>query len=667
MMNAPERIHLIFKTHLDLGYTDFARKVVEHYFTYYIPQAIQTARRLRADGASERFIWTTGSWLIYEYLEQANSHERAVMEEAIAAGDVIWHGLPFTTHSELMDASLFQYGLSLAHKLDQRFGKQTIAAKMTDVPGHTRGIVPLLAAAGITFLHIGVNPGCLAPVVPPLFVWQDASGAEIIVMYQVGSYGDFGQIPGLPVALAFAHTSDNIGPHSPVEVIEVYQHLRERFPQAAITASTLNAFAEELVSVKAQLPIITNEIGDTWIHGAGSDPLKISQYRELARLRRHWLATGRLKEGEQNTERLSGALALIPEHTWGMDEKTYLDDYTNYMPAQLKELRETERTQRYEASWREQRDYVHQALAALAGSPEAEEARAHLQALTPQQIERTTWQAVQNWSQRFETDHFILGFDQESGALNYLRDKATGHQWAEAQHLLGSVRYELFAQADYDRFLEQYVRPEVRIYDWAEKDFCKPGINRYVTAHESWSSHLTALSTRHDEEAISFLLDLSMPVSCTELGAPRTLTLELSAPRAEPVLFLNIQWAGKQATRLPEALWFSFQPIISDLQGWSFFKLGTKITPLDVVSKGNRSLHAVEQEVIYEGADGTFILETLDAPLIAPGKPSLLDFSDELPDLSGGIHCNLYNNVWGTNFPMWYDEDARFRFVFRFR
>jgi hypothetical protein len=59
-------------------------------------------------------------------------------------------------------------------------------------------------------------------------------------------------------------------------------------------------------------------------------------------------------------------------------------------------------------------------------------------------------------------------------------------------------------------------------------------------------------------------------------------------------------------------------------------------------------------------------LETLDAPLIAPGKLSLLDFPDEQPDLFEGIHCNLYNNVWGTNFPMWYEEDARFRFVLRF-
>src|SRR5436309_12162833 len=100
-----ERVHLVFKTHLDIGFTDFAAKVVEKYFTHFIPTAIHTARVLRERKAPERFIWTTGSWLIYEYLEKASSSERALMEQAILAGDIAWHGLPFTTHSELMDAS----------------------------------------------------------------------------------------------------------------------------------------------------------------------------------------------------------------------------------------------------------------------------------------------------------------------------------------------------------------------------------------------------------------------------------------------------------------------------------------------------------------------------------------------------------------------------------
>jgi hypothetical protein len=206
-MTHVRKIHLIFKTHLDVGFTDLARNVVANYFTHYIPGAIRLAQELRRAGGLERFVWTTGSWLIYEYLEQGSVEERALMENAIAAGDIAWHGLPFTTHSELMDADLFRFGLSLAQELDGRFGKHTIAAKMTDVPGHTRGIVPLMAEAGLQFLHIGVNGASTPPEVPPQFVWRDPSGAEVMVMYHK-DYGDTTVVPGLDEAIAFAHTGD---------------------------------------------------------------------------------------------------------------------------------------------------------------------------------------------------------------------------------------------------------------------------------------------------------------------------------------------------------------------------------------------------------------------------------------------------------------------------
>lgn len=60
---------------------------------------------------------------------------------------------------------------------------------MTDVPGHTRGLVGPLAGSGITFLDIGVNAASTPPDVPPLFVWKDADGALLTVMYHRTAYG----------------------------------------------------------------------------------------------------------------------------------------------------------------------------------------------------------------------------------------------------------------------------------------------------------------------------------------------------------------------------------------------------------------------------------------------------------------------------------------------
>ena len=129
---------------------------------------------------------------------------------------------------------------------------------------------------------------------------------------------------------------------------------------------------------------------------------------------------------------------------------------------------------------------------------------------------------------------------------------------------------------------------------------------------------------------------------------------------------IELQWFNKQACRLPEALWLTFQPFVSKNADWQIEKLGEYISPLHVVERGNRHLHASGKDVICKDGVDELKIAALDSPLVAPGEPSLLDFSNELPDLANGMHFNLYNNVWGTNFPMWFEEDCRFRFILQF-
>ena len=229
-------VHLVFKTHLDIGFTNYAADVVQTYFRKFIPQAVALAERTR--DREQRFRWMTGAWLIYAYLEQASPEERRRMEAAIAAGDICWHALPFTTHSELIDESLWRFGLSYGQRLDSRFGKQTIAAKMTDVPGHTRALVPLLAEAGIRLLHIGVNPASSVPDVPPIFLWRDeASSTDVIVIYH-HTYGGLTRVEGVDDALALVLTGDNEGPPSEAAIDQTYRTLAEQMPNARVAAST---------------------------------------------------------------------------------------------------------------------------------------------------------------------------------------------------------------------------------------------------------------------------------------------------------------------------------------------------------------------------------------------------------------------------------------------
>lgn len=678
-MNPPiSRVHLLFKTHLDLGFTDFARNVTARYFEEYIPSALGVARELRRAGGAERFVWTTGAWLIYEYLEWASPTARAEMEEAIAAGDIAWHGLPFTTHSELMDPALFRFGLSLSQDLDARYGKQTIAAKMTDVPGHTRGIVPLLAEAGIQFLHIGVNAASTAPAVPPVFVWQapshvrvasategrgHANSSDVLVMYHKGSYGDLQIVPGLDEAIAFAHTSDNLGPQDVEQVRAAYTHLREVLPGAEIVASTMDAFARKLLTIKEQLPVITQELGDTWIHGVGTDPKKVSAYRELLRLRHSWVVNRRVDTHSHAFKNFSRALLKIPEHTWGLDVKTHLGDFENYGNDLFDAARGKPNFQKMEASWQEQRAYLDEALAALGNSPLAQEARDAVQSRQPVRPNTSILTRVDAPFKDVETRHWQFRLDAR-GAIVHLLDKRSGRDWAAPDHPLALLCYETFSQADYDRFYQQYNVHKPENAWWSIPDFTKPGMASAGARHGEWYPRLAALYKDNGSER--FLLELTMPhAAVVNYGCPATVYVDMEFPEAEPSIRFVVQWFDKRATRLPEAIWFSFSPRVRMAKGWTMDKLGQEVSPLDVIRDGNRHLHGVGQAVTYREGDGGLEIAARDAPLVAPGERSLLNFTNRQPPLTRGIHFLLYNNVWGTNFPMWYEDDARFEFVLR--
>ncbi len=274
---------IIFKTHLDIGFTDFSANVTQKYMDSFLPGAAAVARQLREKGGEARFVWSTGSWLIAEYLRTHPGASGEAVRRGIEEGDICWHGLPFTTHTELMSAELFRYGLSLSGRLDSTFGKKTIAAKMTDVPGHTKAIIPYLKEAGIEFLHIGVNPASAVPAVPPLFRWQADNGDSITVMYQ-GDYGQFSPIGDTGTAVYFAHTGDNLGVQPAEKVEEIFRELRQQYPAAQLVAGDLNDLALAVRPVADRLPVVTEEIGDSWIHGVGTDPCKVAQFRALERL-----------------------------------------------------------------------------------------------------------------------------------------------------------------------------------------------------------------------------------------------------------------------------------------------------------------------------------------------------------------------------------------------
>ncbi|HKR27834.1 MAG TPA: DUF5054 domain-containing protein [Acidobacteriaceae bacterium] len=655
------RVLAMFKCHFDAGFIDTQAHVIARYFQQYFPEAIATAQHMRQTG-DHRYVWTTGSWLLFEYLEQANGADRKAMEEAIARGDIAWHALPFNWQTELIDESMIAGSLALSDSLDRRFGKKTTGAKMTDVPGHTRGLIAPLAAHGVTFLDVGVNGGSHPADVPEFFVWQDTRGGSLTMMYH-HEYGDVARVPGSDLAIAIMVRGDNSGPHKPQEIDDTYAELAQRFPNAQITATSLTEIASAVQPFRSHLPTVTQEIGDTWIYGVASDPLKLARYREVARLRRKWIAQESFRQGDAIDVALLRKLLLEPEHTWGTDTKTWLD-FDHYKPAELAQLIHTKNYEVVQFSWQEKRQDLLDGVATLPQELR-QEAEAAIRALDP--MEPTLGSAAPHPAeQEIETPNYVLGLDPATGAIRRLRSKKSGREWASADHPLALFSYQTLSQQDFNSFFDRYI---ISHADWVAKDFGKPNIERKGAVSRTWHPLLSELSVEKNATGIGILGKLQIrDATAQESGLtayPERMYLELDLPNDEPEIHLNFYWFGKPATRMPEALWLTFNPVVANPNGWSFEKSGETISPFDVVSNGGRHMHAVSGGFGYSDGKDTFSVDTIDAPLIAIGERSPLNFSRDQPDLSGGVHSCLFNNAWGTNYIMWYGENMRFRYVIR--
>ncbi len=572
-------VYIIFKTHLDIGYTNLAEKITDNYLKSFIPAAIKTGYELK--GTDTPFVWTAGSWIIDRALKGELASE---VEQAIKDGIINWHALPFTTHTEIMSEKLFDYGLGISAALDKRFGRVTTGAKMTDVPGHTVGMLPHLCRAGVKFLHIGVNPATPMPPVPEIFRWKRGDDS-IVVMYQkaygeVADYGDF--------VVYFAHTNDNKGPQSKEEIKAVYEDIAHRFPDCEIKAATLDDVAEAACRIP-NLPVLEAEIGDTWIHGAGTDPEKLSRYKRLLR---------EIEDKDIAKLDLTDNLLLVPEHTWGVAIQSYFPNQTHWTHSEMEALRGRDNMEFLEQSWEEQREYVRRAERLLGVEPEYPISKPSLDG----------YELIKNPELDFE------------------------------------ISWQLFSNEDYKRYEKDYLRLTEENTEWAHWDYTKVGLPDYE------GGIFTAEPVKSYKKADSIIYELRFNKAAEEKhGLPYFLV-----ERAGDML--NIKWFGKKPSRLPQAFWLKLKGYD---EGFELEKLGEWINPYEIV--GSPLICAVNRKVRSSDTE----IELLDSSLVAPFGRKLLHYAER--GSAQDMYFNLYNNIWNTNFPMWYSDDAMFRFIIRKR
>lgn len=632
-----KKVYVIFKTHFDLGYTDLSSAVEQRYIKNFIPKAIDLAEQLRAEGGKARYVWTTGAWLIDAYIKQASPEAVHNLEMAINRGDIVWNAAPYTIESESVSKDMFETMLKLSNRLDSKYGKKTIAAKMTDVPGHTRSIITPLYDAGIRFLNVGVNNCSAVPVVPTFSRWRNTDGKEIILMYQK-DYGGEELLPDGQTVVSVNFTGDNNGPHNAEQVKAIYAGLQQSYPQAEIIATTLNDVAEALLKMADQLPIITSEIGDSWIFGYASSPLAMARYRELSRLYSKWLQNGKLSKDSDTAINFTVLLGLFAEHTWGIDHFVHLKNWDKCEPDIFNASRDLPEFRFSEKSWQEKANRVDEAIALLPDNlkQEALEVLKPIGQVSSLEITKSDKVKQLNWD----------------GSMRF--------SYNGTECVIGQVAYQTYSADDYDQYIKDYdVNQRCGGLTYY---FTKPGLEKTKAQNATIVARKDKTISKKvgKKDVIDCVLKFPYDSRIDQRVLPQQIHTQYIISTDKRSIEMTVSLVKKPAVRLPEAYWVSFFP--ADVISVFADKMGMPVDVLDVVKGGNRQMHGIENYFDIITGKGKIRITSLDAPVASVGERRAMNFSAYLPDLNGGIHFCLFNNLWTTNFNAWWEGSLSYRF-----
>ncbi len=328
--NQVNDIVIVFKMHFDIGYTDWSQGVLQQYSGEMLSETLKSIEETSFLPKPEQFKWTIPSWPLKYMLENASSENRIKLEQAIKKERIIPHALPLTYQTGASDVESLVRGLSYNTTINKKYGTPiSREAKLTDVTSYSRVMPTLLKNAGIDILHIGCNPGSSAPDVPPLFWWQGPDGSKLLTFYWAKYYGS-GILPpkdwNHKTWMAMIFTHENAGAPSPEEVAKVLKEAKEKMPNARVRIGRISDFYDLLMKENPNLPVITGDMPDTWIHGFMSMPRETKLSKNLQRktynteilntqmnqwLGSHTTVRNHIDEAVEN-------MILYDEHTFGI-------------------------------------------------------------------------------------------------------------------------------------------------------------------------------------------------------------------------------------------------------------------------------------------------------------------------------------------------------------
>ena len=722
-----KKIILVFKTHVDIGFTDLAKNVVLQYGDSMIKDVIETCRATRHLG-DLKYVWTMPAWPLYTILKNSSEEERKAIEELIQNEQIVWHALPFTSHTDVCSEEEYIEGIRYARELSAKYQKPfPVAGKMTDVPGHGWVLPALLKGAGIEFLHLGCNEFATPPEVPFLFKWRAKSGEEVVTMYNKGGYGTALTIPedwDFPVWLALMQTHDNCGPQSVEMIQKMVQSIHEKYPEAEVVCGTMDNFYNELKKCDlSNVPVIDKDLADTWIHGVGAYPTEVAKVRAMRRkskqlqgvLLQKWRAD---EELNVSWEEYYEQICLFEEHTWGADVKTWLGPERVYEKKEFQIAKQKESYQFMEESWREQSDRVSIASAELdkirIAIEEKEDGKQYIihtnfspytgwvrlreceegdvakgvviarEQIPTMKMNGAIYGYVQNLASGVSVEwnwcdveeqskgllieengeyviaknhRYQISFSKNTGEVTELRDYQNDEILLESKSGVGVFEYQYhrYGIEDVTKYLKDY---GYRYSTWGIQDY---GREAYPECkHKKYVPKFTGYTIQDTTITLQYMCDESHE----KYGDAQKIALKITLPPAGEEVMVNLRLENKAETPYIESGSLIF-PYHAKTPEYILNKSGALLNPKkDINAKANHVLYCLEDFMAISGDKSGVCIIPEDTPLMSIGETGIYHYRTEYEEpKKDAIYFNLFNNMWGTNFPQWTGGNVEYQFT----
>jgi alpha-mannosidase len=339
-------VYLMPHTHLDIGYTHL-QSDVEAMQWQHIDTALGLIEKTKDYPDGSRFKWLPeGLWAVDSYLRRATPEKREAFLNAVNAGSIGLDALYGNQLTALCRPEELVELTGYARRLTRETGVTIDTAMISDVPGYTWGLIPVLAQSGVKYMSIGPNAGhrigfTLKAWGDKPFYWVSPSGQEEVLCWMVGkAYSWFhsgkmtdgwrivdylSELEANDFPYDIVHVRYNIGgdngPPDP-DLPDVVRAWNDEYAWPKLVLATpREAFETFEQRYGEQVPRVTGDFTPYWEDGAASSALETALNREAAeRIVQAQTLWSMLRPDAYPAADFQAAwreVILYDEHTWG--------------------------------------------------------------------------------------------------------------------------------------------------------------------------------------------------------------------------------------------------------------------------------------------------------------------------------------------------------------